>query len=235
MENYNSNKRNYVLEDELELIVGQKMTSVFSWMVIGLIVTTFTGYLTLSNPIFLQFTMKFFYIFLIAELFLVFGFSRKVYSIDVSTSRMIFVLYSALNGITLCSIALIYTGVSIVYSFSIAIVVFLVMAIYGYVTKEDVSKIKNLCMGGLISLIVLSLINLFLKSPALYWMLSYLGVILFTALIAYDVNRIKKQIIHLAQNNDGILDKVAISGALHLYLDFINLFLYILRIFGKKR
>ncbi len=235
MENYNGNKQNYTLQSDLELIVGQKMTSVFSWMVIGLLVTILTSYLTLSNPSFLNFSLKYIYMFFIAELILVFGFSMKVYSIDISTSRLIFLIYSALNGITLSTVALIYTGVSITYSFGIAIIVFLVMSIYGYITKEDVSKIRNLCIGGLISLVILSFVNFFLKSPTLYWMLSYFGVILFTALIAYDVNRIKKQIIYLAQNNDDILDKVAISGALSLYLDFINMFLYVLRIFGKKR
>jgi FtsH-binding integral membrane protein len=178
---------------------------------------------------------KYMFAFIIGELALVFILSMRVYHMSTAKSRILFLLYSALNGITLSLIAIVYTGVSILYTFVGALAIFLIMAIYGYTTKEDLSKFGNLLKVGLITLIILSVVNIFLKATALYWVISYMGVLIFIGLIGYDVNRIKNNIMVAVSQDMAVVDKVSIIGALALYLDFINLFLYLLRIFGKKR
>lgn len=112
---------------------------------------------------------------------------------------------------------------------------FAVIAVYGYTTKEDLSNYGGFLKTGLISLIIMSLINMFIGAPMLYWAVTILGVVIFSALIAYDVNRIKNMAYELAEGDDELIGKLGIIGALNLYLDFINLFLYILRIFSKKK
>lgn len=112
---------------------------------------------------------------------------------------------------------------------------FIVIAAYGYTTSEDLSNYGKYLMTGLISIIIMSVINFFLKAPFLYWIGTVLGIVIFSALIAYDVNRIKKIAFQMANGDEEAMNKLGIIGALNLYLDFINLFLYLLRIFGKKR
>ena len=112
---------------------------------------------------------------------------------------------------------------------------FIVIAAYGYTTKEDLSNYGKYLMTGLISIIIMSLINFFLKAPILYWIGTVLGIVIFSALIAYDVNRIKKIAFQMSNGDEEVMNKLGIIGALNLYLDFINLFLYLLRIFGKRR
>jgi len=226
----------YRSKEELEDIVGQKMKGVFLWMIIGILMTVGTAYYTLTTPAVLRFVSKAMMPIIIGEFALVFMLSMRVYKMDISKSRMMFLLYSILNGLTLSVIALVYTGASIIYAFGGTLVIFTVMAVYGYATNEDLSKFGGLLRGGLLTVIVLSLINLFLKLPMMYMFISYLGVLVFIGLVGYDVNRIKNNIVSTALLEDeSVVEKVSIIGALALYLDFINLFLYILRIFGKRR
>jgi FtsH-binding integral membrane protein len=227
--------RGYISDEEISQLVTKKIAGVFGWMVLGLMVTVIAAFFTLANPTFLSFAFRYMIAFLIGEVALVFFLSMRVYHMSVSSSRILFLAYSALNGVTMSIIALAYTGASILYVFVGTLVLFVVMAVYGYTTKEDLSKFGNLLKSGLITLIILSLVNIFLKASFLYWIVSYLGVILFIALIGYDVNRIKKNIIIAAHEDIAVVDKVSIIGALALYLDFINLFLYLLRIFGKRK
>jgi len=230
------NSRSYKTREDLELIVGQKMKGVFLWMVIGILLTVGTAYYTLTTPAVLNFVYKAMMPILIGEVALVFFLSMKVYKMDVSKSRMMFLLYSMLNGMTLSMIAIVYTGMSILYAFGGTTIIFTIMALYGYATNEDLTKFGGLLKAGLVTIIALSLLNMFLKIPFLYMIIPYLGVLVFIGLIGYDVNRIKHNIVNTAlMEDEGVLEKVSIIGALALYLDFINLFLYILRIFGKKR
>ncbi|ADO84208.1 Bax inhibitor-1/YccA family protein [Ilyobacter polytropus] len=227
--------RSYISTEEIDQLVTKKIAGVFGWMVLGLFVTLATSIFTLTNPVLLNLAYKYMFAFIIGELALVFILSMRVYHMSTAKSRALFLFYSALNGITLSLIAIVYTGVSILYTFAGAMAIFLIMAIYGYTTKEDLSKFGNLLKVGLISLIIVSVVNIFLKSPTLYWIISYMGVLIFIGLIGYDVNRIKNNITVAVSQDISVVDKVSIIGALALYLDFINLFLYLLRIFGKKR
>lgn len=227
---------NYRTKEDLELLVGQKMKGVFLWMVVGLFFTIATAFYTLTNQSVLNFVYKAMMPIIIGEFALVFFLSMKVYTMDVGKSRLMFLIYSILNGMTLSIIAIVYTGDSIILAFGGTLLLFLIMAIYGYTTNEDLTKFGGLLKAGLITVIVLTLINLFLKLPFLYMIIPYIGVLVFIGLIGYDVNRIKKNIVEVAlHGDDSVIEKVSIIGALALYLDFINLFLYILRIFGKKR
>lgn len=230
------NSRSYKTREDLELIVGQKMKGVFLWMVIGILLTVGTAYYTLTTQVVLNFVYKAMMPILIGEVALVFFLSMKVYKMDVGKSRMMFLLYSMLNGMTLSMVAIVYTGMSILYAFGGTTIIFTIMALYGYATNEDLTKFGGLLKAGLVTIIALSLLNMFLKIPFLYMIIPYLGVLVFIGLIGYDVNRIKHNIVNTAlMEDEGVLEKVSIIGALALYLDFINLFLYILRIFGKKR
>ncbi len=131
----------------------------------------------------------------------------------------------------------IYTGESVIAVFLGTLVLFSVLAIYGYVTKEDLSKYRTYLIVGLIALVVMSIINIFLRSSQMDFILSIVGVVLFVIFTAYDVNRIKNQFTHsiVYEKEVELLDKIEIAGALTLYLDFINLFLYLLRLFGRRR
>ena len=174
---------------------------------------------------------------LFVELGVVFAFSALVQKASATTLRILFIVYAALNGVTLSILGYIYTGESVIAVFLGTLVLFSVLAIYGYVTKEDLSKYRTYLMVGLIALVVMSIINVFLRSSQMDFILSIVGVVLFVIFTAYDVNRIKNQFTHsiVYEKEVELLDKIEIAGALTLYLDFINLFLYLLRLFGRRR
>ena len=136
---------------------------------------------------------------------------------------------------TLTVVGLIYAPQVIFYAFMITLTIFVVTAIYGYTTQEDLSSYRRFFMIALISLIILSIINIFLKANMLEWIITIAGTVIFTGLIAYDVNRIKWISYQLADGDNEVMEKMGIIGALSLYLDFVNLFFYILRIFGRKK
>lgn len=172
----------------------------------------------------------------VLEFVAVIAFTALTYKASASVLKMIFLVYSVLTGITLSAIGAIYDPYAIISAFTGTVVLFTVLAIYGYVTKEDLSKYRSILMVGLIALIVMGGINFFIQSDGLMWISSMLGVAVFIVFIAYDVNRIKNNVISYALHEDaGILDKIEIHGALALYLDFVNLFLYILRILGRRK
>ena len=205
-------------------------------MVLGLLISGLTGYFTLiglSNGTvpFLVVPVAF-----VLEFVAVITFTALTYKASASVLKMIFLVYSVLTGITLSAIGAIYDPYAIISAFTGTVVLFTVLAIYGYVTKEDLSKYRSILMVGLIALIVMGGINFFIQSDGLMWISSMLGVAVFIVFIAYDVNRIKNNVISYALEEDaGILDKIEIHGALALYLDFVNLFLYILRILGRRK
>ncbi|MDY5260266.1 MAG: Bax inhibitor-1/YccA family protein, partial [Sodaliphilus sp.] len=150
---------------------------------------------------------------------------------SAGTASLLFYLYSAITGVTLTPIFFAYTGDSIVKTFFITAGTFGAMAIYGYVTKKDLTKMGSILVMALIGLIIVSVVNIFLASSALAWGISAAGVIIFIGLTAWDVQKIKQMAMETSERNVG---KLAAIGALTLYLDFINLFLYLLRIFGNR-
>jgi uncharacterized protein len=175
-----------------------------------------------------------FYGLMIAELVLVFWLAGWVEKMEAGTAKFAFLFYSALNGITLSIIFLLYTKASIANAFFLTGGLFGVMSFYGYVTKTDLTSIGNFCFMGLLGIIIASVANWWLKSPAIEWFTTYAGILIFVGLTAYDTQKIKNM---NKLGNEGTDEdtKEAISGALSLYLDFINLFLKLLSATGKRR
>lgn len=236
LNNYGHSENRYLTYEEVEKVAASKVRGSILWMVLGLLISGLTGYFTLiglSNGTvpFLVVPVAF-----VLEFVAVITFTALTYKASASVLKMIFLVYSVLTGITLSAIGAIYDPYAIISAFTGTVVLFTVLAIYGYVTKEDLSKYRSILMVGLIALIVMGGINFFIQSDGLMWISSMLGVAVFIVFIAYDVNRIKNNVIAYALEEDtSILDKIEIHGALALYLDFVNLFLYILRILGRRK
>lgn len=213
------------------------LAKVFNWMAVGLGLTGIVAYFTANTGLAMAIIgSPVFFVLIIAELGLVFYLSARVEKIQASTASSLFIGYSVLNGLTLSVIFLAYTSASIAGTFFITAGMFGAMAVYGLVTKRDLSGWGSFLFMGLIGIIIASIVNIFLNSSAMHWMISMIGVFIFTGLTAYDVQRIKKI------GEDGIMTqgheairKGSIMGALALYLDFINLFLMLLRFFGGSR
>ena len=172
---------------------------------------------------------------IIAELALVFILSARIGKMSFFTSSLLFTIYSILNGVTLSSIFIVYTMTSIAATFFITAGMFGAMALWGYFTKKDLSKWGSIFFMLLIGLILATVVNLFLRSDAMGFIISIVGVIIFTGLTAFDLNKIKQMLAQTQGLEEGdVVRKVALMGALTLYLDFINLFLYLLRFFGRR-
>jgi len=228
-----------VSREGVQVRVNDFVRSVYNWMCIGLAVTGFIAYYISGNEALLKMIFAnraIFWILLLAELGLVFAISGMINRMSAGTATGLFVLYSALNGATLSFIFLIYTSSSIASTFFICAATFLGCSIYGWTTKKDLTSIGGFCMMGLIGIIIASLVNMFTKSGAVSMIISYIGVIVFVGLTAYDTQKIKDMAVSQPDGLDGaVIRKGAILGALSLYLDFINLFLMLLRIFGQSR
>ena len=213
------------------------MRKVYTWMALALTITGFTAYYVASSPAILQAIMTnqiLFFGLLIGELALVWGVSAAINRLSLTTATLLFILYSVLNGVTMSFIFLAYTMTSIASVFFITAGTFAAMSLYGYFTKADLSKMGQILFMALIGLIIATIVNLFMKSSGLTMILSYVGVLIFVGLTAWDTQKIK-QMLQLAPDTGETAQKVALMGALSLYLDFINLFLYLLRIFGNSR
>ena len=224
---------------EIEIAGEQQrfITKVYGWMSFALIITGLVAMWTASTPqiVNLIFGSRIVFIgLIIIEFILVASLVSIIQKISAFTATIIFILYSILNGITLSAIFLVYTRESLATTFFITAGTFGVMSIYGYFTKTDLTKLGNLLFMALIGLIIASVINIFLNSELIYWITTYAGVLIFVGLTAYDTQKIKRMNII---GNEGTDEdkKEAIMGALTLYLDFINLFLLLLRIFGKRK
>ena len=172
---------------------------------------------------------------LIAEIGLVWYLSARIRQISFTTATVLFIIYSILNGATLSVIFLAYTASSIANTFFITAGTFATTGIYGYVTKKDLSSLGSLCIMGVIGLIIATVVNIFLASDALTMVISYIGVALFVGLTAYDTQKIKRLLLSNDMEVNEETQKIALLGALTLYLDFINLFLYLLRILGDRK
>lgn len=214
------------------------LRSVYVWMTLALVITGFVSmYVAQSYQLvsFIFGNKLALWGMLIAELAVVFYLSARINSISFTKATVMFIIYSILNGATLASIFLVYTMSSIASTFFVAAGTFGVMALYGYVTKSDLTRIGNICLMALIGLIIATLVSMFWQNSMLQMIITYAGVILFVGLTAYDSQKIKRLL-----TADGIevteeTQKIALLGALTLYLDFINLFLYLLRLLGDRK
>ncbi len=210
---------------------------VYAWMTAGLALTALAALFTLSSESMLQLIFgnkMVFYGLMFGELGLVIALSAAINRISATTATLMFMLYSALSGITFASIFLVYTQSSIVSTFFISAGTFAGMSIYGMATKRDLTGWGSFLFMGLIGIIIASVVNIFMQSAMISWVVSYVGVFIFVGLTAYDTQKLKR----ISQNGfaDGeSRQKATILGALTLYLDFINLFLMLLRVMGNRR
>jgi FtsH-binding integral membrane protein len=215
-------------------ILSMVMRQVYLRMFIALLVTAFTAMFVASSPTLLEAILSnkvIFFGIIIAELALVIGLSAAIDKLSTPIANLMLLVYAMLNGVTLSSIFFIYTLGSIAYTFFIAAGVFLAMSIYGFVTKNNLNTFASYCIMGLFGIIIASLVNIFLGSDSLQWIISFVGVALFMGLTAWDTQKIKQASYYADHSQVG---RLAVIGALSLYLDFINIFLYLLRFFGKR-
>lgn len=224
-------------EGSLSLAFPALMRKVYVWMTLALVLTGITAYGVASSPSLMMTifqTPAIMWGLIIAELAIVIAISAAINRLSLTTATLLFVLYSVLNGATFSLIFAVYTMSSIANVFFITAGTFGVMAAYGYFTKRDLSSWGKLLLMALIGLIIATLVNVFLvKSSGFDLILSYAGVLIFVGLTAYDTQKIKQMLAMQTDMGEGA-QKVALLGALSLYLDFINLFLYLLRIFGRR-
>jgi len=209
------------------------MSKVYGWMFAGLCTTALTSGYVLSDVSIIQTLLlnRLIFFGLVIAQFLLVGFlAVRVYSMSKTVAASVFLGYSLLNGVTLSIVFLIYTSTSILSTFFICALMFALASVYGLITKSNLTSMGSFMMMGLFGIIIASIVNIFLHSSALEWVISVVGVVVFTAVTAYDTQRIQES---FQQHSNS--DAVAIHGALHLYLDFINLFLFLLRIFGNRR
>ena len=185
---------------------------------------------SLGNTIFLS---GFKWIVMLAPLGVVFYMSARMNKMSVASAQTTFWVFASLMGLSLSSIFLVYTGASITRVFFITSITFGAMSLYGYTTKRDLTKLGSFLMMGLIGIIIASLVNIFMKSTMMYYVISIIGVLVFVGLTAYDTQKIKNM--YLSSDSGEIIGKKAVMGALTLYLDFINLFIMLLRLFGQRR
>ena len=248
LETYNHNNDDYneyngqmsMTYDDLNRLIISKVRGSMIWMVIGLLITGGIGFMVYNganngNSVAVMIVEKY-WIFLILEVVAVLAFSALVYTANSSVLKLIFLIYSALSGLTFSVIGLRYAPDMIGSAFLGTLSIFVVLAIYGYFTKENLTRFVPLLTAGIIAMVLVSVVNMFLGNSAIDLFVSVLGVVIFTIYIAVDVNRIRNNIIACAVHEDSdILNKIEIVGALELYLDFVNLFLSILRILGRGR
>lgn len=210
---------------------------VYGWMTIGLALTAGVAYYVANTPQIASAIIKnsgMLIVLMLLELGLVFALSFFINKMSGFVAALTFLLYSVLNGVTMSFVFLIYTNTSIATTFFVTAGMFAAMAIYGYFTKADLSGMGNFLFMGLIGLILALVVNIFLKSSTFDYIISACGVLIFSLLTAYDVQQIKLMSNSLMAQGEGLL-KISILGALKLYLDFINLFLYLLRFMGQQK
>lgn len=224
----------YVEQSEVES--RSFINKVYGWMFLALVITGIVAAYTVSSrPLLnLVFGGRFnFYGLILAEFGMVIYLTRAIAKMSTTAAMIAFIAYSVLNGLTMSSIFLLYTQASIATTFFVAGGTFGIMSLYGYFSKADLTSIGNLMFMGLVGVIIATILNIFLKSEGLYWIITYVGIAVFIGLTAYDTQKIKKM--SMMQMDGDVRSKAAIMGALSLYLDFINLFLLMLRLFGRRR
>lgn len=225
-------------QTQTQIQVNAFIRSVYNWMAIGLGLTAFVAFYVASSESLYRLIFGnplVFFGLIIGELALVVSISARIHKMQASTATGLFVLYAALNGATLSYIFIAYTGASIVSTFVVCALTFLACSIYGMMTKKDLTSLGGFMIMGLIGIIIASLVNLFIQSSAMTMIISYIGVFVFIGLTAYDTQKLKNMALTQPADIDaGVVRKGAILGALSLYLDFINLFIMLLRIMGNR-
>lgn len=214
------------------------LTGVYWWMTFALVVSGLTAYMVGTSPELTRIIVKnppVFFILAIVEIVMVIGITAGINKLSAATATALFILYAAINGLTLSVIFLAYTLGSIAVTFAVTAGTFGVMAVIGTVTKKDLTSLGNLLLMALLGLIIASIVNIFWTNETLYWICTYAGVLIFVGLTAYDAQKIKQMYLNAGTENAETNRKIAVLGALSLYLDFVNLLLYLLRIFGRRR
>lgn len=240
MNNFNYNgTQTYSMPVVNEQAFASLFTKVYTWMALALVITGLTAFYVAGSYAIMEalYTNKFLFWGIVAVQFgMVWGLSGAIHRISFPIAGLLFIIYSILNGVTLSFIFLAYTMESITSVFFITAGSFAGLSLVGYFTKRDLSAIGKFLIMALIGLIIASVVNIFLKSEMLHWIASYAGVLIFAGLTAYDTQKIKRMLTDASQY--GVTpdtQKIALLGSLTLYLDFVNLFLYLLRIFGDRR
>ena len=239
---------NYIRDYEERQISSEKvveqstfailMRKVYVWMALALVVSGLTAYYVAGSE---QMLMAIFgnqitfWVLAIAEFGLVIGLTAALKKLSFTLAACMFLLFSILNGVTLSAIFVVYTMSSIATTFFVTAGTFAAMAFIGYTTKKDLTKIGGILLMALIGLIIASVVNIFLKNSMMDIVISAIGVLIFVGLTAYDAQKIKEMMLDCGTEVNDFTQKLAVFGALSLYLDFINLFLYLLRFLGKQR
>lgn len=216
-------------------ITNKMLRQVYWWMCFALAVTGMTAWFAATTPAVMSWLFSsgsVLLVLIIVELALVIGLTAAIGKMSSVMATMMFVLYSVVNGLTLSSIFIIYEMGSVATAFFVTAGTFAVMALYGTFTKKSLTKLGSICMMALFGIIIALLVNLFLKNPAMDILISGIAVLVFTGLIAYDSQKISN-LLYGTEDNE-MTAKIAVIGALTLYLDFINLFLHLLRFFGRR-
>ena len=234
---FNQNAYNYATHTSTVSRISQIMKRVYVNMTLALIVTAFVSLFCANSYGYLAFMEQnswFMWVLIIAEFGIVIGVSAGINKLSTATASLLFYLFAVVNGLLLGPVFLLYTGASIAKTFFITAGTFAAMSVYGFCTDRDLTKIGNILFMALIGLIIASVVNIFLpgENATLSWIISIAGVIIFVGLTAWDTQQIKRM---AAIAPDDSVGRLAVLGALSLYLDFINLFLYLLRIFGASR
>lgn len=212
------------------------MRKVYTWMTLALAITGITAFGIANSPnlvMMMYSNPAIMWAIIITEFALVIGVTSAINRLSLTTATLLFILYSVLNGVMLSSIFLVYSTTVITKVFLITSCTFGCMAAFGYTTKSDLSSIGKIAFMALIGLIIASVVNIFMKSTGFDMIISYVGVLVFVGLTAYDSQKIKQMLLTRGDMDEGT-QKLALLGSLSLYLDFINLFLYLLRIFGRN-
>ncbi len=213
------------------------LSKVFMWMFAGLLLTGVTSYFVIrtglyyvigTNPIL-------FFGLIIGEFALVAMLSRNALKYTYSKTVTMFMVYSFINGLTMSVIVASYTGATVFSAFIISSLMFAVMGVYGYLTKTDLSPFRTFLFLGVIGIIIASIVNIFLASGTLYYIISLIGVVIFAGLTAYDMQKMKSLYAYSINSGGTLEGNIAVTGALTLYLDFINMFLFVLRLVGRRR
>ncbi len=220
-------------------VLSTLLRKVYAWMSLSLLLTGFTAYAVSMSPSVLEFIFgnsAALWILIIAQLGLAILFSARLFKMSLNMGGALFAFYSVLTGVMFSTIFIAYTSESIASTFFITAGTFGAMSLYGYFTKKDLSSMGKFLYMGLVGIIIASLVNLFLHSSTVMWITTYIGVLVFVGLTAYDTQKIKEMLV--MQSQEGLTEnsmKVALYGSFMLYLDFINLFLKLLRIFGRRK
>lgn len=223
---------------QVQLKVNAFVRSVYNWMALGLALTGLIAFYVSNSPNLIRYFYTnriIFFGLLIAELAIVFILSARINKMSSTTATGLFLLYSALNGLTMSFVFIVYTSSSIASTFFVCAATFVACSVFGWTTKRDLTSLGGFLMMGLIGIIIASVVNLFIGSSAFGMIISYVGVLVFVGLTAYDTQYIKNMALSQPEGLEaGVLRRGAIIGALKLYLDFINLFLMLLRIMGNR-